>query len=302
MLTRRTATMLLTAVAAAPSGARGGGSPGASVFYNAVGPELTWWRPDTGEAALTRQGSVTLPALIQYAWRNPAQPILYVASSNFVPMGDPGGKHHLSAFRIDEGTGALSAFGDPVPIRARPIHISVDAAGRWLLTAYNLPSAMSVHPLGGDGAIGDEVRQSAPIGCGVYAHQVRMMPSDRTLVLVTRGNNATATKPEDPGALKVKALTNGQLTDVASIAPGSGFGFGPRHLDFHPNGTWMFVSIERQNQLQMYRLRGDDVDPAPAFVTTTLDEPGICVRSRWQGRSMFIRTDGRSISATGPAG
>ena len=28
--------------------------------------------------------------------------------------------------------------------------------------------------------------------------------------------------PEDPGALKIKALKNGQLTDVASIAPGAG--------------------------------------------------------------------------------
>jgi 6-phosphogluconolactonase len=94
------------------------------------------------------------------------------------------------------------------------------------------------------------------------------------LVLVTRGNNATATKPEDPGALKIKTLKNGQLADTASIAPGAGYGFGPRHVDFHPTKPWLFASIERQNQLQMYRLRGDSMEPAPAFVLTTLAEPG----------------------------
>jgi 6-phosphogluconolactonase len=276
MLTRRSATALLAAAAAAaaPSGVLAAGSTTGAAFYNAVGPTLTCWRPDIAAATLTRQDSVTLPALVQYAWRNPAKPVLYVASSNFVPMGNSDGKHHLTAFTIDPATGALKQFGNPVPIRARPINITVDASGKWLLTAYNVPSTMSVHPLGPDGAIGEEVKQEAQIECGIYAHQIRMMPSNRALFLVTRGNNATATKPEDPGALKVKSLKNGQLTDLASIAPGAGYGFGPRHLDFHPAKPWMYVSIERQNQLQMYRLHGDALDPAPAFVLTTLTAPG----------------------------
>jgi 6-phosphogluconolactonase len=274
MLTRRSATALLAGVAAAPSGAWGADTGHDAVFYDAVGPDLTGWRANIAEASLTRQDSVTVPARIQYAWRNPARPVLYVASSNFVPMGKPDGKHHLTAFRIDPSNGALTPFGAPVAIRARPINITVDAGGRWLLTAYNLPSTMSVHPLGADGAIGREVEQAAPFDGGIYAHQVRMMPSNRALVLVTRGNNAAAGKPEDPGALKVKALKNGQLTDIASIAPASGYGFGPRHVDFHPTKPWMYVSVERQNQLQMYRLKGDSLEPMPAFIATTLSDPG----------------------------
>jgi 6-phosphogluconolactonase (cycloisomerase 2 family) len=274
MLTRRSATALLAGVATAPARAIAAGSGTGAVFYDAVGPTMTCWRVDVGTITLTRQDSMTLPALVQYAWRNPVRPVLYVASSNFVPMGNPNGKHHLTAFRINPGTGALSQFGDPVPIRARPINITVDAAGKWLLTAYNIPSTMSVHPLGADGAIGDEVKQAAPLDCGIYAHQIRMLPSNRALVLVTRGNNATAAKPEDPGALKLKALKDGQLTDLASIAPGSGYGFGPRHLDVHPSKLWIYVSIERQNQLQMYRLHGDSIEKAPAYVLTTLNAPG----------------------------
>ena len=101
MLTRRTATALLTGASIAPLPTAAATNSTAAVFYNAVGPNLTWWRPDVDNASLSRQDSRALPALIQYAWRNPARPVFYVASSNFAPMGDPAGKHHLTALRVD---------------------------------------------------------------------------------------------------------------------------------------------------------------------------------------------------------
>ena len=67
----------------------------------------------------------------------------------------------------------------PVPLRARPIHITVDAEGDWLLTAYNLPSMMSVHRLQPTASIGEEVKQAGTVDGGVYAHQIRMLPSHR---------------------------------------------------------------------------------------------------------------------------
>ena len=143
-------------------------------------------------------------------------------------------------------------------------------------------------------AIGGEVMQEKSIDGGIYAHQIRMLPSNKALVLVTRGNNATATKPEDPGALKIERLTNGQVTDIASIAPGSGYGFGPRHVDLHPTKPWMYVSVERQYQLHMYRLRGDEVEPAPAHVLTTLNEPGNLRPERMVG-PVHVHPSGRYV-------
>jgi hypothetical protein len=63
------------------------------------------------------------------------------------------------------------------------------------------------------------IRATCLTSSPIDPHQIRTMPSNRALVLVTRGNNATTVKPENPGALKLKALTNGQLTDIGSIAP-----------------------------------------------------------------------------------
>jgi 6-phosphogluconolactonase (cycloisomerase 2 family) len=91
---------------------------------------------------------------------------------------------------------------------------------------------------------------------------------------VTRGNNATASKPEDPGAIKTFAFDNGKLRNLASIAPGKGFGFGPRHLDFHPTRPWVFVSIERQNKLFVYELNETTgLSREPFVIKESLSDP-----------------------------
>jgi len=61
---------------------------------------------------------------------------------------------------------------------------------------------------------------------------------------------------------------------LASIAPGKGFGFGPRHLDFHPTKPWVFVSIERQNKLYVYELNETTgLSREPIFIKETLSDP-----------------------------
>jgi hypothetical protein len=55
-----------------------------------------------------------------------------------------------------------------------------------------------VHTLNADGTLGVEVKQPAPLDQGIYGHQIRVHPSNTMVVLVTRGNGPTATRPEDP--------------------------------------------------------------------------------------------------------
>jgi 6-phosphogluconolactonase len=93
--------------------------------------------------------------------------------------------------------------------------------------------------------------------------------------------------------LKIKSFRGGQVSDLASIAPGAGYSFGPRHIDFHPTKPWLYASIERQNQSQMYRFRGDGLEPAPAFVLTTLAEPGNLRPEQMVG-PIHVHPNGRS--------
>src|SRR4030095_9101616 len=144
-----------------------------------------------------------------------------------------GYQHGIAACRVD-ARGALRQQGPPASLRSRPIHITGDRPGRYLLVAYNDPSGVSVHTINGDGSVGTEVPQRGSIDAGVYAHQVRVLPSNRAVVVVTRGNEPTASTREDPGALKVFRFDAGALSEEISIAPGNGLGFRARHLDFHP--------------------------------------------------------------------
>ena len=114
----------------------------------------------------------------------------------------------------------------PIKLRQRPIHLSVDNAGEHVLVAYNFPSNVSVHKIKGDGGIGDEVKQPDNLEKGIYFHQIRATPADKSMLIVARGNNPEGTKPEDPGSLHVYDFKNGVLSQMRKIAPNGGYGFG----------------------------------------------------------------------------
>ena len=124
MVNRRTFMTLLATAAVAPdfSWAQGGGGSRVAL-YASVGPTLTYYDVDVAGAELSRRGSVTLPANVQYAWPHASRQYLYVASSNSASGlgGVVGDRHHVSAFRID-GSGALTPHGQPIPLPSRPIH------------------------------------------------------------------------------------------------------------------------------------------------------------------------------------
>ena len=269
MLDRRSFTALFAGAVAAPRAAWSQAVTGKTVYYAGVGPELSLYDVDINEAALHKRATVPLPANVQYAWPHPSKRYFYVVSSNGGP-GLAGTTHVANAFRVD-ASGALAPHGEARSLPSRPIHCSVDRAGEYLITAYNAPSNVTVHRLNGDGTPGDMVQQQEKLDTGIYAHQILTTPGNRSAILVTRGNNAEAGKPEDPGALKVFGFKDGRLTNIASIAPGTGHGFGPRHLDFHPREPWIYVSIERQNRLYAYKLDADGgVSREPIFVKQTL--------------------------------
>jgi 6-phosphogluconolactonase len=273
MINRRTFGALLAGVAAAPKYAWSQQVTGKTVYYAGVGPELSLYEVDVADGALQKRATITLPANVQYAWPHPSKRYFYVVSSSGGP-GMAGDKHVANAFRIDPQSGALEPHGESRTLPSRPIHTSVDRTGEFLLTAYNAPSNVTVHRINGDGTLGDAMSQPNRLDTGIYAHQILATPNNQSVILVTRGNNPAGSKPEDPGSLKVYGFKSGALSNIAAVQPGNGLGFGPRHLDFHPTQPWVFVSIERQNQLYVYKLEPDgSLGREPLFIKNTLADP-----------------------------
>jgi 6-phosphogluconolactonase len=264
-------------------------------LYANVGTDLTHYDVDVGGAELIKRETVTLPAAVQYAWPHASRRYLYVATSSSAPgYGTQGTDHHVSALAIDPSTGALTPHGMPIRLPSRPIHISTDIPSQYILVAFNNPSSVRVYRINSDFTPGEEVRQLGPIDAGIYAHQVRVTPDNRLAILVTRGNEATPTKPEDPGALKVFDYKDGVLSNEVSIAPNGGREFGPRHLDFHPTKPWIYVSIETQNKMYMFRMENGRINPEIAYRADTLAEPNN-IRARQAAGTVHVHPNGRFV-------
>jgi 6-phosphogluconolactonase (cycloisomerase 2 family) len=270
-----------------------------AVFYQGIGPELIRYDIDVDRAALAKRDTVSTPgANIQYVWPHSSRKFLYVVSSDGGPGTILGQKHIASAFRIEPVSGALKPHGDPAPLPSRPIHCCVDATGEYLLTAFNFPSGITVHRIKPDGTVGDQIDQPEKLDTGIFAHQVLTTPCNKTAILVTRGNHPEGSRPEDPGALKVYGFDGGTLTNFASIQPGNGLGFGPRHLDFHPINPWVFVSVERQSQLYVYRLDADGMlSRDPMFIVSSLADRANAGHAQMAG-AIHVHPNGRFVYQT----
>ena len=294
MLSRRTLLSLLAGSAVAPRVALTQEPPRPLALYANVGPVLTRYDVDLANAELIKRDSVTLPAAVQYCWPHRTRRYLYVASSSGAPGNvQAGNEHHMTAFRIEPAKGTLKQIGDPMRLPVRPIHMTLDNESQHILVAFNNPSSLRVYRINQDFTPGEEVPQGT-MDAGIYAHQVRLTPDGRHVVLVTRGNERTAQRPEDPGALMVFDYKDGRLSNQYKIAPGGGRGYGPRHLDFHPTEPWMYVSIETQNQMHMHRMQGGKPLAEVVFNKTTLLEPNN-IRSRQAASAVHVHPNGRFV-------
>jgi len=249
-------------------------------FYASLGPNLIRYDLDVVRATLARKDQVSLPANLQYAWPHPSRRYLYAVASNGQPPSGPTGvaggdkNHYAIAFTVG-ADGTLTEHGARKLLPVRPIHCCTDLSGEHLLIAFNIPSMIHVYRLNADGSIGDEIIQDPSLDFGIYAHQVRATPSGRTVTLCSRGNDPTPTKPEDPGHVEVFGFADGKLTALQKLAPrGDGYGFGPRHLDFSPDGRFAYVSLERENALCVYGMdSAGRFSDEPVFLKSALSDP-----------------------------
>ena len=245
-------------------------------LYASVANELTHYDIDVAGATLTRRASVRVPANVQYVWPHASQPFLYAATSDSASgMGPAGSNHHVSAVKIDPASGALALHGAPIPLPTRPIHMATDIPSEHVLVAFNNPSAIRVYRINADGTPGAEVAQPGPIDPGIFAHQVRATPDNKQVILVTRGHDPAGPKAEEPGALMLWDFKDGVLSNQQKVAPNDGYGFGPRHLDFHPTKPWVYVSLERENRLDMFTLDRGRLSERAVFRKNNLSQLGV---------------------------
>jgi 6-phosphogluconolactonase (cycloisomerase 2 family) len=227
-----------------------------SNFYAALGDQLIHFDANINTAKLKRNASVTFGLDIQYVWRHPDLSIIYLALSDGGP-GDKGTKHQLCACNLNTKDGSVGDIINSVTLPYRPLHLSIDRQKKHVLVAYNNPCFISVHRLDQGGSIGPVIKQDINLDEGIFGHQIMATPDGEEVILVCRGFDPLKGQIEQPGALKFFDYEDGKLSFKNSIAPDHGIGFGARHLDFHQNGNWIYLAVERQSEIHFLRINED---------------------------------------------
>ena len=268
-------------------------------LYASVGPELTHYDVDVEarDADPARHRHVAG----QYALLLAAR--LAAASSMSRRATAPPGSAGLPApstmsrrWRSIRHRARCRRIGEPIALPTRPIHMTTDIPSAHILVAFSNPSGLRVYRVNPDGTPGAEVTQPEPIDPGIYGHQVRVSLDNRKVILVTRGHDAAGGKPEEPGALKVFDYRDGQLTNEVSVAPNGGYGFGPRHLDFHPTKPWVYVVARAAEPARHvpFDESGSAVGRGRCSSKDTLAEPGN-IRGRQVVGTVHVHPSGRFV-------
>lgn len=247
--------------------------------FNSVGNVVTRWELDAANGTLERQGSLSMPSVVQYGWAHPSGRYIYVATSDAArgSMSITGSAHYLVALNLT-GDQGLSFHGEPQRLRQRAVHMSLEREGCYALTCYTAPSHVTVHPINADGTLSVEIEQNEELGLGHFCHQILPTPSNKQVVMAFRGHNPSKDKPEGvPGMLKLLDFADGQLTPRQDIKPfgQEGYGYGPRHVAFHPAKPWVYVVVELQNQLHMHHFSDQGLSPDPVFVKSLIQQPAV---------------------------
>ena len=155
------------------------------------------------------------------------------------------GEGTVSAFAIQPGTGALTFLNSQPTGGAAPCYISCDPTGRWLMVANYSSGNLAVYPLEQDGSLGsmsDSIQHGGSLGPDgsrqerAHAHSIRFDPSGNFVLAADLGLDQVFVYRLD--ALSGKLFLNEPPGGV--FAPGAG----PRHFDFDPEGSFVYVANE----------------------------------------------------------
>jgi 6-phosphogluconolactonase len=261
-------TFVLTALASA----------GPAILYVSESGErrIAIYSMDEATGELTRAGALDLPGAPGSLALAPKRAHLYAAVRS--------GKQFVT-LTINPATGGLS---DPVfsPAGIDAAYVQVDRTGKWLLAASYGEGVVTVS------RITDGVVTGAPIqtvATGKKAHCVQFAPGNRFAFLPHVGE---LNKVEQ---FRFDATTGTLSANTPPSMPG-GEGQGPRHMQFHPNGRWVYLVNE---QGQSVTLCDYDANTGALKIRQTVSTtPETWDKSKGSCADIHISADGRFAYAS----
>ena len=229
------------------------GSRGRARSFLYVGNEggITWLDADRNDGSLRMKGNLQMGLTAAFMVGSSDGKFLYstlrtVNEMQRVAEMQPL-ESHVGSFAIDPVSGGLREIGRVPSGGDRPTYITVDKNNRYVMVAnalgHMVGNSVTVLPVRPDGSLAP-AQQAITTGMG--AHQIRVHPSNKFVYVPNYWSDYISQLIFDE--------STGTLTPNEPPTVAVEKGAQPRHLDFHPNGRWVYLSLEFTAQVKAYNV------------------------------------------------
>jgi 6-phosphogluconolactonase len=207
-------------------------------------------RQDAANGALEVVGNAPFVDSPSFLAIHPSKRYLYACNSLPEFRGKPGGA--VSAFALDPGTGAMELLNQESTIGVGPCHVNVDRAGKLAMATNYGGGSICALPILPDGRLAPASDFHQFTGASVHprrqtqphAHSIWPDPTNQYAFTCDLGTDKVRIFQMD--------LANGKLVPGRQAFARTLAGVGPRHLEFHPNGRWMYVVNEVASSVTLF--------------------------------------------------
>lgn len=163
---------------------------------------------------------------------------------------DKGEKAAVSAFSLDKDKGELTFINKQLTGGDAPCYVSVDQTGKHLVVANYSGGSISEFTINSDGSLNpasniigfsgkgiDEKRQKQP-----HLHCVMFSPDQHFVFANDLGTDKIYKLKADSATTNYLSMSEPPFYQVKA-------GSGPRHMEFHPNGKYLYVLTELSGEV-----------------------------------------------------
>jgi 6-phosphogluconolactonase len=214
-------------------------------YVGGYGPAINAFHFHAANGRMTRIGPAVETPAASFLLVHPNGHYLYAVNEN--------GKNDdtISAFAIDAKSGKLTLLNTVSSRGSSPCHLGLDKTARFLAVANYSSGSVAVLHVMPDGRLGEVAGFDEQHGSSVnperqkgpHAHSVVFSPDNRFLLSADLGTDKVMIYRFDAASGKIAANN----PPGVSVGPGSG----PRHLEFHPNGRFVYLINEMASTVQL---------------------------------------------------
>jgi len=227
------------------------------------------WRFDSKSGALTPIGLVAETVNPSHLWAHPNGKFLYAANWEDGTPGD-----HLSAFAIDRRTGKLTLINKVSARGDRANQVVLDPTGKLAATVTYNSGTFSVFGVEADGKLTEAIYTDQHAGKplsekqpGPRAHGIVFSKDGRFVYVAELGLDRVYVYGVDP--VKRTAMP----ADPPFVTMNAG-GSGPRRLQLHPNGKFLYVNHETDSKVSVFEVDRSRLKQIQTLSTLPADHKG----------------------------